>query len=226
MDDLDVIILCGGKCGSTTLYNTMKYYKYRCIKVHNRLDFIKQFKYDGLYKTIDLSSKNKELFIIDSYRTPIERSISSYFENINKHTPNYKQISTNELISIFNQKFLNKEKYNSINDVMEYYDIPLFEKFDFKKGYVMKKHNNIIFIKILFKDIHRWGDILSKIFCSYITIFPANISHEKEYYNIYQKFKQKYTLPSNYKQLLKNDTDFNIYNQDSIDCYLKKFKIK
>ena len=78
MNNLDCIVLCGGKCGSTTLYNTLKN-NYKTIKVHNKLDFINQYKYDGLINSIKLSSKNKTLYIIDSYRAPIERKISSFF---------------------------------------------------------------------------------------------------------------------------------------------------
>lgn len=225
MNDLDIIILCGGKSGSTTLYDTMKYYKYKCIKVHGELDFIKQFNYNGLFKTIDYSSKHKELFIIDSYRTPIERSISSFFENIHIYVPDYRYLSIDSLIDIFNERFINNENYNSIDLVMEHYNIPKFKKFDFSKGYIMKKHNNIVFVKLLFKDISNWDIILSKIFCRHIVIFPNNLSDSKEYYDIYKKFKSRYKLPLSYIKILEKDEDFEIYNEISVDSYIKKFNI-
>ena len=54
------------------------------LKVNNnKKDFEKQFSYDGLIDLINRSSENKKLYIIDSYRTPIERKISSFFQNIN-----------------------------------------------------------------------------------------------------------------------------------------------
>lgn len=87
---IDVICLTGGKCASTTLQTTLQQTGYKCIKVHGKEDFEKQFKYDKLIDLINRSSANKQLFIIDSYRTPIERKISSFFENLHHHVPTYK----------------------------------------------------------------------------------------------------------------------------------------
>jgi hypothetical protein len=39
MDDLDCIVLCGGKCGSSTLHHTMMHNGYKTIKVHDK-DFL------------------------------------------------------------------------------------------------------------------------------------------------------------------------------------------
>ena len=62
-----------------TLLKTFQQAGFKAIKTHNRNCFINQFGYDGLNELIQTSSKNKKLFIIDSYRTPIERKISSFF---------------------------------------------------------------------------------------------------------------------------------------------------
>ena len=55
------------------------------------------------------------------------------------------------------------EEYHSINSVLTHYNIPLFKKFDFKNKYIICEKNNKVFIKILYKDIHDWNNILSKI---------------------------------------------------------------
>ena len=99
---LDIICLVSGKCGSSSLNETFNRNGYKCIKTHSKDCFKKQFKYDGLIDIIKRSSLNKELYIIGSYRTPIERKISSFFQNIHKHVPNYKNKSCEELIDIFN----------------------------------------------------------------------------------------------------------------------------
>ena len=75
LPEMDVICLTGGKCGSTTLRTTFTGNGYKCIKAHDKTCFKHQFKYDGLIDLIKRSSVNKQLFIIDSYRTPIERKI-------------------------------------------------------------------------------------------------------------------------------------------------------
>ena len=140
LPEVDVICLTGGKCGSSTLYNTFIKNGYKCIKVHNKSCFESQFKYDGLTDLIDISSKNKELFIIDSYRTPIERKISSFFQNIDKYLPDYKNKNTQELIKIFNTRYIDKlEEYHSIDPIMNEYGVETFDVFDFKKKYVIKK---------------------------------------------------------------------------------------
>jgi len=216
MDNLECIILCSGKCGSASLEKTMKNNNYRVIRTHGKEDFIGQFKYDGLINSINLSSNNKNLYLIDSYRTPIERKISSFFQNINIHIPNYKSKSVEELINIFNTKYINNlEEYHSINDILDEYNVEHFKNFDFQKGYVIKKKDNLIFIKLLFKDIQNWDGILSEIFGKKINIYKDNLSTNKRYHNIYQQFKRKYKVPKTYiDNILKNDKEFKIYNTE------------
>ena len=51
----------------------------------------------------------KEIYIIDSYRTPIERKISSFFQNVLSD-------STQNIIDNFNKDYLFYiEEYHSIN---------------------------------------------------------------------------------------------------------------
>ena len=65
-----------------------------------------------------------------------------------------------ELIDIFNSKYVNHlEEYHSINGAMDHYNVEHFTEFDFKKGYVKKEVGNIVFIKILYKDIDNWSNI-------------------------------------------------------------------
>jgi len=214
MNNLDCIILCGGKCGSSTLNETMINNNYKSIKIHNKHDFIKRYNYDGLIDSINLSSSNKKVYLIDSYRTPLERKISSFFENISKHVPNYTEKSMSELIDIFNDKYLNLlEEYHSINIILDEYKLEHFKDFDFEKRYAIKEYGNIVFIKLLFKDINNWGDILSNIFNKEIKMHNSNISDNKSYKKLYELFKKHYKVPQSYiENNLKNDVEFKIYN--------------
>lgn len=63
------------KSVSSTLYNIFIKNVYKCIHKHIKTHFKKQFKYDELINFINISLKNKELFIIDSYRIPIDSYI-------------------------------------------------------------------------------------------------------------------------------------------------------
>ena len=179
--EVDIICMTSGKCGSSTLNTTFKKKGLKSIKVHNKQDFELQFGYDGLIDLINRSSINKTLYLLDSYRTPIERKIASFFQNLHKHVPNYKNKSIKELIAIFNNKYLdNIEEYHSINPIMEFYGLEPFDKFDFDKKYVIKKKGNLVFIKILFADINKWDSILSKIFKREIVLVNDNISKKKK----------------------------------------------
>ena len=57
---VDAVILCGGKCGSSTLYESFLKSGIKSIKVHNKQDFQQQFGYDGLYDCINKSSEKKK----------------------------------------------------------------------------------------------------------------------------------------------------------------------
>lgn len=225
-NNLDIICLTGGKCGSTTLLETFKFQGFNCIKCHNHWDFISQFGYDGLYKSIEDSSKNKKVYIIDVYRTPIERKISSFFEHISKKIPNYKNKNIEELINIFNTEYLNNiEEYHPLDSIMMELGSESFNSFDFNKRYVKKEKGNLIFIKILFSDSKDWGEILSEIFNKKIIIQNKNLSQDKEYHLIYEEFKKKYKTTESYlNNILRNDKYFKIYNtKEQQEKYIEKY---
>ena len=187
LDKMNVLLFCGGKYGSSTLFNTFKKNNYKTLKLHGRLSFIRKFNHDGLNNFINRASSNKKLYIIDSYRTPIERKISSFFQNLDKHVPNFKNKNIKQLINIFNNKYLNLiAKSSPIDTLMKQYKVKSFDKFDFEKRICFKKMV-IVFIKILFSDINNWGNIFSKIFNKKIIIYPYNLSKKKQYNLLYQK---------------------------------------
>ena len=59
INNIDVLIMCGGKSGSSTLYVTLKK-NYKCLKIHSYLDYIEQFNSNKLYESIDESSNNRK----------------------------------------------------------------------------------------------------------------------------------------------------------------------
>ena len=212
MHNIDCILMCNGKCGSSTLLSTMIANGFNTIKVHSKRYFIHEFKYDGLIDTININSRNKPLYIIDSYRTPIEREISGFFENIHRYVPDYKDKSCEELIHIFNTRCLNYNQSESINEILDEYKIKRFTQFDFNKGYISKQIGNIVFIKLLFKDIHKWDILLSNILGKQITITNGNLSKDKDYYTLYEQFKKNYKVPKSYITRLQTNEAFKIYN--------------
>ena len=82
----NVYIYCCGKSGSSTLHTTFIKNRYHSLHLHG----IKYYKIHlaesninpNIFEVIEESMKNNEnVYIIDSYRLPIERKISSFFQN-------------------------------------------------------------------------------------------------------------------------------------------------
>ena len=232
---IECIIFCGGKCGGSTLFKTINKYTKNVIHLHsftcNGLHNNKHIKYElgkeNITNLISYSQKHyKKIYIIDSYRTPIERKISSFFQNLHLHIPDYENKSVEDLIEIFNKKYLNNiEEYHPINQILNYYNIPLIETFDFNKKYTLIEKDNIVFVKLLLKNSNNWEEILSKIFKRQIVVEKNNIGFEKKNSNLYKQFQKKYLVPENYiKNLLTNDKEFKIYNtQEEQQIYINKW---
>lgn len=212
--NFDVFILCGGKSGSSTLDLSFSKNGFKSLKVHGRLDYIEQFKEDKLFESIELSSTNKRIYIIDVYRNPIERKISSFFQNIDIFVPGWKSKTNEELINIFNKKHIYKlEEYHSINEAFDYFNLPRFKEFDFQKKFNICEFNNKVFIKLLHKNINIWNFILRYIFKKNFIISNNNLSIQKDYYKTYKNFLLLYKVPKKYLNKLKTkDQEFRIYN--------------
>lgn len=216
-DKKKIFIYCGGKCGSTTLEKTFVINGFNTIRLHSNEEFKKKFNTNiNIFRIIKNSSKDKKIYIIDSYRTPIERKISSFFENINSYVPDYKLIDINSLINIFNNKYLSTiEEYHSINEVMQHFNTPLFDKFDFNYKFNILEKDNIIYIKLRFADIDQWDKILSNIFNKEINLYKHNLSKDKLIIDIYNNFKNTYKVPLSYLYNIDKDKEFKIYTSHS-----------
>jgi hypothetical protein len=231
----DIFIFCGFKCGGVTLSRTFENNNYNVLHLHS-FEHKGMFSYysdiNNIKDTINESNKNKDIiYIIDSYRNQIERMISAFFQNIEVFLPNYNELSIEELICVFNNNYLNDKNnynnYNPINQIMTYYDAPLFKNFDFEKRYNILKKDNKVFIKILFKDIQIWDKILSEIFEKDIIIHSDNLTVNKSINNLYEKFKNEYKVPKEYLTIIENDKEFKIYNTpEEQKTYLDYWKNK
>jgi len=228
-ENLDIFVLAGGKCGSTTLYETFNNIGYSTIKCHNKSNFKTQFGYDGLFKSIQESSLNKKIYIIDSYRTPIERKISSFFQHITVSNKNFKEENIFNLIDYFNKNKLNTiEEYHGILEIFDYFKISYFNKDNLiDNKYYYKEINNFIFIKLLFKNISNWDHILSSIFKKKIKIIKSNITENKNNVKkVYKEFKEKYIAPPSYINELKNDEQFNFFlDEKEKQEYFEKYQL-
>lgn len=230
LKDIETFVYCGGKCGSKTLYHTLK----KSLHVHSNINFQK-ISLNGekevtIFDIINYNRSNKKrVYIIDSYRTPIERKISSFFENIQNHLPNYKELSIESIIDFFNTNLLSRlEEYHSLDEAFRYFRVDPFTKFNFEKKFIAKTYENITFVKIRFQEINEWSDILSKIFNKQINMVNRNLTETKEIFNLYNEFKKVYKIPKSYiHNQLANDTQFKIYNSHKEqEEYINKWLLK
>lgn len=235
----DVFVYCTGKSGSTTLETTFKKMKYDVLRAHSIHDFlkIKKNNYEeygenvNIFDIIDESKKNKEkIYIIDCFRYPIERVLSEFFHHIavgRKYLPEYKNYTIKELINIFNNKYLCKMgNYNSLNDILIHYKLTQFEQRKEGERYLLKTHENIVFIKLFFENISEWDSILSEIFNKQITIHKHNMTNKKPYYDVYKKFLEEYKVPNKYYlNILENDKNLMVFTtNEEREKYLEYWK--
>jgi hypothetical protein len=179
-----------------------------------------QSRFSSINETIKNNAKSgKPIYIVDVYRTPLEKKISCFFENISEYIPNYKSCNIYQLISYFNNKYIfgknGIDDYDYLTEMREYFDVPPLTIFDFDKKYSVVKHNNIFFIKLRFSELKNWGEMLNEIIGMDVQIIEKTIGDENVYSEIYEEFKRTYKLPKEFLEKIKKSSSFNMYNSTS-----------
>lgn len=202
-DDIQCVVLCGGKCGSSTLAKTLEHAGFNTTRRH-------QFQYlpIELQQKIINNTSSEKIFIFDSYRTPIERHISAFFQSNCFIIKNVNTVNMNMLNYWFNKYHLDCDNYHPLDELAIFNE----NEFDFQKEYIEKCINNIHYVKLRFKSITVWNNILSKFFNKTITLENDNLPYDKEYYDAYMKFKKEYMVPIEYLDTIKSYPTFQKYN--------------
>lgn len=207
------------KVGSTTLVTSLRVSlgkSYNTIHIHDEvmlqvLTGINDVKINDIITY--LSSLGKNVYVIDVYRTPIERKMSEFFEKLSPYHFN----NTEENISNYSIKRIS-DRFNRLFPHLENGD-HYFDKFniqnpvpfDFKNKYTIQIVNNIKYIKLRLCDSNLWGNILSEIFGVEIVIINDYSTYDKGIGDLYKRFKNEYRLPKNFIESIKNDKFFNFY---------------
>jgi len=215
LNNIKFFVFCSGKTGSKTLTHSLqqKFGNDRVLHVHSSPHFIGSHPMYGSLKDlmINNSKKHDKIYIIDSYREPFERGISSFFQNIDKHCPEWRKMTVDEIISFFNKNNLYLlDIYHSYHESWGYFNVSTDIEFDFEKGYITREYENMIFVKTRLKESYRWNKIFSDIMGETIMFGYENNSKNKPYYGKYTEFKEKYQLPDDVRQdflrLIDNNT--------------------
>jgi len=223
------------KVGSTTLVSSLRISlgrNYNVIHIHDDtmlsvLTGINDITIDEIIHF--LSRRGKNVYIIDVYRTSIERKMSEFFEKISPyHFNNSEESISNYSMKRITDRFNKLFPYLALGEhYFDKYKIDNPIVFDFDKKYSLEEIDNIKYIKLRLCDSALWGNILSTIFCNDIVLVHDYQTETKKIGDFYKKFKNEYRLPSNFFNLIKNCKYFNFYysEQERIN-YLNEWTSK
>ena len=225
------------KVGSTSLVSSLRLSgseKYMVLHVHDETMLSVLTGYDNPHNItiMDIihfnASIGKRVFVIDIYRTPLERKMSIFFENLacfhfNNKEENVNKYDLNKLMHRFNCLFTHIGNEDYFQEKYGLTDLINFE-FDFVKKISYVVNENITFIKLRLQDFDQWSTILSSI----LNIDMVMIQDNKETSDLYHRFKKEYKVPMNFLEWIKDsDTHFLCYNsEEEKKRYLDKWNIQ
>ena len=214
-----VMVFSGGKCGSTSLYATFLRYRIPVLRVHNTEHFIDE--YAPFLKGVDslhpddilefLLQFYGSIIVMDVYRDPIERKVSSLFQNfsvnmgrISMTIPEWNEAVFTEQRQIFETRLMPiLERRHGLDT---YYPYFFQAPFDFERGYqemvhsVFSLRHRVKFIKMRFSEMKKWPAMIAKIFGwtaeHELEMVAANQSCEKKYAAVYEFWRDHFKLSS------------------------------
>jgi len=233
-----IFIYTPPKVGSTTLVTSFRISCARTVNVlhvhdENMLSIITGIKNKNNVTVNELiiynASIGKTVYVIDVYRTPIERKISEYFElltsyHFNTSDSNIGNYKIDLLIKRFNSLF---PFVGSGDYFFDKYDIDIPEKFDFDNKYLLVEKNNIKYIKLRLIDSDEWDKILTNILNMDIVIVKDYQTENKGICEVYKNFNEQYQIPCNLLETVTQCKYFNYYNSEiEKQNYLNKWNSK
>ena len=230
-----VFIYTPPKVGSTTLVSSLRISlgnTFSVIHIHDdtMLSVLTGINNVTVNEIINyVAKKGVNVYVIDVYRTPIERRMSEYFEKLapyhfNNSEENINKYSVKRVTERFNKLFphlANGDHY------FDKYGIANPTHFDFKKKYTIQIINNIKYIKLRLDDSKMWSNILSSIFNQEVILINDYQTTDKGIGDLYKRFKDEYKIPANYLELVKCCKYFNFYfSNEERKQYMKKWESK
>lgn len=225
------------KVGSTSLVTSLRVSLNRSYNIIHIHDEIMLSVLTGIHNVrindilTFLSNQGRNVFVIDVYRTPVERKMSEYFEKLspyhfNNTESNISSYNIQRLFDRFNCLFPNLEKGDHY---FEQYGIPESDivPFDFHNKYTLQTVNRVKYIKLRLCDSVLWPSILSSIFQTDIVLISDYKTEDKGVGALYNTFKLQYRLPANFLSLLQDDKYFLFYySNEERNNYLSFWRSK
>lgn len=214
-----IFIYTPPKVGSTSLVSSIRIsasFIYSVVHIHDELMLNVLTGYKSItINDIILFNKiiGKNVFVIDIYRTPIERKISEYFEKIscyhfNNSEENLNTYPIEKIINRFNNIF---PHLSTTDYYQEVYNINYPNSFNFETKYLLVEKDGINYIKLRLQDSKEWNTILSSLLKCEIIIVHDYETENKKIGSLYTKFKEVYTIPINLLEQIKSCPYINYY---------------
>ena len=223
------------KVGSTSIVSSLRLFgleKVDTIHIHDEamLQVLGHIKGITINELILFNKYlGKDVYVINIYRNPIERKISSFFEKIgsyhfNTTDQNVNKYNVEKVINRFNNIF----PYIETSDhFIDKYNITIPECFNYQQKYLLVKENDITYISLRLKDSVYWGTILTNIFGFNIRIVKDYESTNKPIKDIYNLFKQNYKIPINFLDEIINCKYLKYYySSDELKEYYNEWNLK
>ena len=200
-----VFVYSAPKVGSTSIVSSLRIFgtdKISVIHIHDEEMLRVLGRISGVtINEIILFNKGlgRDVYVIDVYRSPIERKISAYFEKIGSYHFNNKdeivnKYNVNKVINRFNNIFPHIANGDHFIDK---YNITIPSQFDYSNKYLLVEENGIKYIKLRLKDADVWDSILTNIFGTTIKLLKDYESTNKPIKDLYKRFKYIYKIPVN-----------------------------
>ena len=227
-----IFVYSAPKVGSTSIVSSLRIFgsdKVDVIHIHDEemLNVLAHIQNVTVNELILFNKYlGKDVYVINVYRSPIERKISTFFEKISSYHFNNEDSKINKysIVKVIN-RFNNIFPYLGLGDhFMDKYNINYPDKFDYTNKYLLVKENDISYIGLRLKDSDMWGYILSKIFGFNIHAIKDYESDKKVIKDLYREFKMNYKIPKNYLNDIINCKYLNYYyTQEEIFNYYNEW---
>lgn len=218
-----IMIYQYGKVGSRTMFTTLQEHHDNVQHIH----FLE--RNNNLNKIL-----KKDTLIITIVRNAYDRNISNMFQNIRDKANDFyyhkklEDVKLNELMvhyreaNIKHNKRLLKPWFNNFK---KHIGIDIFSKeFNREEKYNIYKNDDRTVLLLRFEDIAKWEEILSKIFDKKIELKNANVSKDKKYHKIYEKFKKRYKYTQIEKRIIKKIDHLSyFYSPEEIKSFEDKY---
>jgi len=230
-----IFVYSAPKVGSTSIVSSFRIFgieKIDIIHIHDEemLHVLANIT-DITINEIILFNKylGKDIYVINVFRSPIERKISAFFEKIGSYHFNAEDSEVNKynitkVVNRFNNIF---PWIGNGDHFIDKYNIQIPEKFDFVNKFLLVNENGIKYITLRLKDSNDWGRILTNIFGFNILTIKDYESSNKPIKDLYNRFKLSYKIPINLLKDIINDKYLKYYySEEEINKYYNEWLAK